>query len=204
MTGFEPLAPLGLEVGKIFIKTVWEGGGKVIGGIGRRLDEGTKNLIFQASQQYDKNYTKRHGILKVLGMREPVALESVYTGVQFLDERDICRFESITNLEEAYRQAQKRSYQSKDCPKQDGLKVANEKQYLMVLGGPGAGKSTFLRRMGLETLKGKKGEFEHSCIPVFIELKRFNARDINIEKVIADEFSICNFPSPEESTKKLL
>jgi hypothetical protein len=53
-------------------------------------------------------------------MREPVALESVYTGVQFLDEQDICRFESITSLEEAYRQAQRRSYQSKDTVSKKG------------------------------------------------------------------------------------
>ncbi|MBD1930558.1 MULTISPECIES: NACHT domain-containing protein [Cyanophyceae] len=206
MTGFEPaVADAAIKgLAGVVIKTVWEGGGKFLSLIGGSLDEGKKQLIFNASRQYVKNYTERHGILKVLGMREPVALESVYTGVQFLDEQDICRFESIDSLEEAYRQAQRRSYHSKDTRKQEGLKVANEKQYLMVLGGPGAGKSTFLRRMGLEALKGNKGKFKHSCIPVFIELKIFNTGDINIEKVISDEFRTCGFPSPEKSTKKLL
>jgi len=32
---------------------------------------------------------ERHGILKVLGMREPVSLESIYTAVQLLSETDI-------------------------------------------------------------------------------------------------------------------
>ena len=115
-------------------------------------------------------------------MREPVSLESVYTAVQFLDDRAIRSFESVETLEQVYRQAKQRSFQPEDCQKQEGLKVANEKQYLMVLGGPGAGKSTFLRRMGLEALKGKKGKFQHACIPVFIELKKFNTGEINIEK----------------------
>jgi predicted NACHT family NTPase len=76
-------------------------------------------------------------------MRQPIALELVYTEVQVLDEQDIRWFESIASLEEAYRQTRKGSYQPKDSSKQEGLKLANEKQYLMVLGGSGAGKTTF-------------------------------------------------------------
>jgi len=195
---------IALEIGKIVLKTVWEGGGKVAGMLGRTVDKATQNLVFQASQKYVENYEKRHGILKVLGMREPVSLESVYAAVQFLDDRALQQFESVQALEETYRLAAGRSFQGKDCPKQEGLKVANEKQYLMVLGGPGAGKSTFLRRMGLEALKGNKGAYQSACIPVFVDLKVFNKGEINIEKTIAEEFRICGFPSPEESTQKLL
>jgi predicted NACHT family NTPase len=50
----------------------------------------------------------------------------------------------------------------------------------MVLGAPGAGKSTFLRKIGLEALKGEKGEYKHSCIPVFIDLKKFTEQEIDI------------------------
>lgn len=205
MTGLVPIvADAAIKsLATIVVKTCWDGGGKLLGLFGNPVEK-TQQLVFDAMGKYVQNYTKRHGILKVLGMRESVALESIYTGVQFLGEQDICRFESIDKLEKAYREAKERTYQAQDCPKQDGLKVANEKQYLMVLGGPGAGKSTFLRRMGLEALKGDKGRFKHGCIPVFIELKTFNADEINIEKVIAKEFSTCGFPDPEESTKKLL
>ena len=137
-------------------------------------------------------------------MREAVPLESVYTAVQFLDEQEIRSFESIQNLEEAYRQAKERSFQQQDCQKQEGLKIANQKQYLMVLGQPGAGKSTFLRKIGLEALKGKKGGFKHDRIPVFIELKSFISSQIDIEKLIVEEFSICGFPSSEQFIAKAL
>ncbi|MGV0028358.1 NACHT domain-containing protein [Phormidesmis priestleyi] len=168
------------------------------------MNNAKRELVFQASEKYVENYEKRHGILKVLGMREPVTLESVYAAVQFLDDRALQSFESVQALEDTYRLAAGRSFQGKDCPKQEGLKVANEKQYLMVLGGPGAGKSTFLRRMGLEALKGNKGAYKPGYIPVFVDLKVFNKGEINIEKTIAEEFRICGFPSPEESTQKLL
>jgi len=205
MTGSEALIAQAISgIAVPVFQTLWGKGGKVLGLFGKTLDEKAKQAIFKASRQYAQNYTERHGILKVLGMREPVSLESVYTTVQFLDDAAIRSFESVETLETVYREAKQRSFQSQDCPKQAGIKVANDKQYLMVLGSPGAGKSTFLRRMGLEVLKGKKGQFQHACIPVLIELKTFNQSEIDIEHQIAEEFRICGFPSYQEFTAKAL
>ncbi|MBH8577020.1 NACHT domain-containing protein [Nostocaceae cyanobacterium CENA369] len=209
MTGMEPLLIAGATsavsgVAVPIFQSLWGGGGKLLGMFRQTIDENTKQLIFTASKEYVKNYDERHGTLKVLGMHEPVKLEAVYTAVQFLDNETICNFESIEKLEEFYRQANSRRFQSQDKGKQKGIKVANEKQYLMVLGGPGAGKSTFLRKMGLEALKGKKGGIKHACIPVFIELKRFTSSDNNIKKFIIEEFRNCKFPSPDKFTAKAL
>jgi hypothetical protein len=205
MTGFEPfLASAVSGVAVPIFQSLWGSGGKVLGMFGKSLDRNTKQLIFNASKQYEQNYEERHGILKVLRMREPVKLESVYTAVQFLNDVAIGDFLSIQDLEKVYRQGNARKFNSQDSQKQLGIEVANKKQYLMVLGGPGAGKSTFLRKMGLEALKVKKGGFKHSCIPVFIELKGFTSSGINIEKFIIEEFRICNFPDPEKFTAKAL
>ncbi|MEO1375126.1 MAG: NACHT domain-containing protein [Cyanobacteria bacterium J06635_10] len=182
----------------IFIGIGW----KKISKLGSISDRKIQQIIFDASHKYIKNYTARHGYLKVLGMREPVALEKVYTNVRFLERWNIRQFESIENLEQAYRQ--NRSFQPKDTLDLIGLEVANGKQYLMVLGGPGVGKSTFLRKMGLEALKGYKGGYLHKCIPVFIDLKRFESKEIDIKQAIIKEFSICGFPDGEIATEKLL
>lgn len=207
MLGLEALAlaaakEVVIEASKGLAGIVLKTGGDRMDRLGKLLDRKTQHLIFQASQHYIENYNERHGILKVLGMREPVELESVYTAVEFLDKWDIRQFESIENLEKAYRE--NRSFQPKNCLKQDGLKVANEKQYLMVLGGPGVGKSTFLRKIGLEALKGQQGGFQHESIPVFIELKSFTSSKIDIEEAISEEFRICGFPHPQEATAELL
>ncbi|MFO0099509.1 MAG: NACHT domain-containing protein [Aphanizomenon sp.] len=205
MTGFEPFLTSAVSgVAVPIFQSLWGSGGKFLGMFGKSLDRNTKQLIFNASKQYEQNYEERHGILKVLGMREPVKLESVYTAVQFLNDVAIGDFLSIQDLEKVYRQGNARKFNSQDSQKQPGIEVANKKQYLMVLGGPGAGKSTFLRKMGLEALKVKKGGFKHSCIPVFIELKRFTSSEINIEKFIIEEFRICNLPDPEKFTAKAL
>lgn len=206
MTGFERIALQAITLGlaSIFSKVVCDSGGKFINWMGKTLDEKVEQQIEKASQQYVQNYCDRHGILKVLGMREPISLEAIYTTVQFLDKWDIRGFESIETLEKTFRQSRKRGFQPKDVARLDGLKVANEKQFLMVLGCPGAGKSTFLRKLGMEALKGKDGGYEHECIPVFLELKQFNSNRIDLEKLIAQEFKICGFPNAEECTVKLL
>lgn len=164
----------------------------------------TERSISRASRKYIINYTKRHGTLKVLGMREPVRLDDVYTAVVLLNESGTRSFSSIEDLEKAYRENPRKPLSSKSIEKQTGIRAANETQFLMVLGAPGSGKTTFLRKIGLEALKVKKGKYEHRCLPVFLELKRFTEDRIDIQERIIDEFKICGFPDPEGLIKKAL
>lgn len=190
-----------LTLANILSRVLWDSGDQFLQWLKQNSEGDAKRIIAQASEKYVQNYSDRHGILKVLGMREPVALESVYTTVRFLDRSDLQRFESVESLEAAYRQNRDRSFQAKNKTCRDGIQVANVKQFLMVLGSPGAGKSTFLRKIGLEALKGEKGDYEHECIPVLLELKSLNGK---IEDAIVQEFRICGLPYPEEATNKLL
>lgn len=194
-------ATLWLAAAKSFanlvVKTGWDIGNQDI-------STPIKQKIFEASRQYIQNYQNRHGSLKVLGMSRPVSLESIYTKVQLLDAKIIQSFDSVETLEAFYRQTQLRSFKNRRQDKQLGIDVANREQYVTVLGGPGVGKSTFLRKIGLEALKGKRGEFHHSTIPVFLELKQVNSENTEIEQLIVQEFKICNFPDPEGFTKKAL
>ncbi len=208
MTG-TPLDPI---IGKaaealagIVIKSAWTGSEKFLGWMGGKLDETKRKLIYKASHQYAKNYQDRHGTLKVLGMREPVQLESIYTAVQFLGDDAIRQYISLDEMEKAHAQRpSQRRFQAQDCPKRKGIQVVNEKQFLMVLGQPGSGKSTFLRRMGWEALKGKAGEYQHNCIPVFIELKQFNHSDLDLQKIMVEELATCKFPEAQRSLEQLL
>ncbi|MEM9540859.1 MAG: NACHT domain-containing protein [Cyanobacteria bacterium P01_E01_bin.42] len=194
----ETLAPIATEI-------VQEGGKKLFGVFGQNLNEKTRQLLFSASHRYVEKYAKRHGILKVLGMSEPISLDLVYTNVCLLDEYGIRRFESLENLEKAFRESNDRRFPREKDKKQIGVEVASKEQYLMVLGAPGSGKSTFLRKMGLEALQGKKGGLnKHRCIPVFLELKRFNQSDIDIKKLIVDEFETCGFPNANKFAEQAL
>lgn len=197
MTGFEPLAAAATAGLTALVTDIIKGQGSntLTRLLNQDVGKAAHQAYFDASKKYIQNYTERHGSLKVLGMREPVSLDSVYTTVQMLD-RENRSFASVEELEQAFRKAPVRRFLSDKKFKKDGLAIASEKQYLMVLGSPGSGKSTFLRKMGLEALRGKQGGFKkHHCIPVLLELKRFTEAKVDLKKLITAEFHICKFPN---------
>ena len=165
-----------------------------------------KAAIENASHEYNKNYKERHGQVKVFcaGMRQPIPLDDVYVRVQFLDEDMTSRYRSPEEAEQAFRERDRELLDLVSDERQDGTQVANDKEYLMLLGGPGVGKSTFLRKVGLEALKGKDGDYKHECIPVFLELKNFREDQIDIMALIIKEFETCGYPYPEHLTKAML
>lgn len=173
------------------------------------IDKATRGLltegrISKASRQYIDRYQKRHGTVQVLGMSKPVSLESVYTTVQLLDAQSLSDFETVEALEQVYRQTSTRRFSREKSKRKPGLEIADQEEFLTVLGGPGVGKTTFLRKIGLEALKGKSKQFQHACIPVFLELKRFDGDDIDIEQLVIEEFRTCGFPKPEVFGPKAL
>ena len=159
-----------------------------------------------ASHDYEKFYREYHGQLEVscVEMEAPILLDDVYVAVQFLDEKSMSKYETLENIEGTLREESKSESGSSSGERQDGMRVANDEQYLMVLGGPGVGKSTFLRKVGLEVLKGKDGHFAYECTPVFLELKKFTEDSIDIKVLITKEFEICGYPYPAEMTEMAL
>lgn len=179
-------------------------GGKFLGIFGKSLDKKVKDAIVGASKQYEKQFKQRHGFSLMLGMSLPLKIESLNTAVQFLDCPSERKVESGDSLELAYDRQRNRRANSQEPSQQSGIEIASEQQYLIVQGCPGIGKSTFLRRVALEALSGRTEVFQHSLIPVFIELKRFISNDIDVEQCIVEEFGNCGFPTPDRFTLELL
>lgn len=147
--------PIALKLAEIVLKWGWDKGTSEI----ERFKLGvppTTEKIAQACKAYIENYRHRYGDITILGMPKPAKLENIYTNVQIIEGRNLWKYKSLRDQEQAYRDADRRSFQSDECEKQDGISIANKYQYLMVLGQPGAGKSTFLKRIGLAALQGKE------------------------------------------------
>ncbi|MFM2377638.1 MAG: hypothetical protein RLZZ143_214 [Cyanobacteriota bacterium] len=203
MTGIETTIVTALTnnfIGQM-IKSGWEGINKnelLNKDVGQLIREG-KYLFLR---KYTQRYWDRHGMIKVLKMSKPMDLESIYVNVKCLG--NLVRDYYDENLENKYRESKQRRFNFRDDGKKDGLLLANQEQYLMVLGDPGIGKSTFLRKVGLEALKGNKDSYQHSLTPVLLELKNFKENEINIQALIEEEFKICGFPSVEKNISNKL
>jgi predicted NACHT family NTPase len=194
------VASIGKVAGASGLKLPGQGGNKLLDGAGN-LTQQAKDFLIPVAQNYVENYARRHGMFKVLGMGKPVSLEAVYTQVTFHPEA-IQNYQSLDAQETAFRKRV-----SRNDDRRSGIEVANTHQYLMVLGGPGVGKTTFLRKIGLEALKQDKGQYLHSSIPVFLELRKFRwekSVTINLEEKITEEFQYCSLPEYQAFTQEFL
>ncbi len=128
--------------------TTWVGqaGTKLLDGVGELTGE-ARRLLSPISQKYIQNYTQRYGIVKLLRMPKPISLDSIYINVQLLNPEQRQSVGSVETLKEAFRENTQRSFKTKESQKSPGIEIANQEQYLMVLGGPGTGKTTFLRKI---------------------------------------------------------
>jgi hypothetical protein len=200
LTGAEPLIVDALAKGLIgqLVKSGWEGIAKnelLQANVGDLWRDGKYHFV----GEYAERYWDRHGRVKVLEMTKPMDLESIYINVQCLDSFSRDKYESSFKLEQAFRESNQRRYRSQKDDKQEGMVFANREKYLMVFGEPGIGKSTFLRKVGLEAMKGNNEKYQHNLTPVLLELKHFKEEQIDIQGLIQKEFDNCDFPNVEKA-----
>ncbi len=131
------------------------------------------NALVEEIREKVKPYTKeRCGTMRVLDMTQPIGLGDIYTDVNILEEvtgrkrREIAELLQNCNLEDFDRFGLSKVTQER-VP---GLQAVKQHSKLMVLGKPGAGKTTFLKYLAIQCIEG---EFQSDHIPIFITLKDF-------------------------------
>lgn len=157
------------------------------------------HAISKAASQYARNYIKSYAFTQIFGSQKLTTLSSIYIGQKFQAYTSVRSFESVNDLEEAFAHDLQRSNYSKGNNLL-GLNIANEEVYLMILGKPTAGKTTFLKYIGLEALYYPESRYKHDVLPVFIHLWKFCLNTDNLLQAIAEEFEKCGFPESRELT----
>lgn len=113
------------------------------------------------------------GTMRVLDMSQPIHISQIYTGVNILEKltahrrKTIKEFLAESNLEDLERFGLGRVTEERVL----GESVVKKYRKLIVLGKPGAGKTTFLKHLALQC---NQGIFMPNLVPIFLNLKYFS------------------------------
>ena len=134
-------------------------------------------LVQKARRRGRQDIQKRCGQMRVLDMTQPIELGAIYTDVNILEKvAGKTRREIADLMRECGAAEFERAFLGNVRERRvDGLKTVAAQKQLMILGRPGAGKTTFMKRMA--TLCNQ-GAFLGELVPVFVSLKEF-AETIN-------------------------
>jgi len=162
-----------------------------------------RHTITKAARVYTKTYLECHALVQIFGIQKPLTLSSIYIPQRFQNHTSIRNFDSVNELEEAFTRDLKRSAPNKGSNLL-GLNIANDEEYLTILGNPAMGKTTFLKYVGLEALRYPEGRYKHDVLPIFLNLWKFCSEADTLLLAIAEELEKCGFPFANELAVWLL
>ncbi|WP_442994268.1 NACHT domain-containing protein [Scytonema sp. PRP1] len=153
-------------------------------------------LVQEVRQKRHEKIQYQCGTMRMLDISQPVALADIYTDVNILEKITSQQWLDIPDLLKDFK-PELDDFDRLDRVVQErvpGLLAVSRYSKLMVLGKPGAGKTTFLQWVAI---KCDLGEFQPDRVPIFIRLKDFaedTRRDDSKFKLlnyISQEFSDC-------------
>jgi predicted NACHT family NTPase len=154
-------------------------------------------LVQKVRQHCHNKVQMLYGKMQLLDISQPVDIDNLYVDVNILEEIVSQQWRELSDLLRGFNPAADdfdRLGLGKVRQKRvSGLKAVTEHSRLMVLGKPGAGKTTFLKHIAIECNRGK---FQANRIPIFIPLKIFTedargAGDFGVLQYIQQEFASC-------------
>lgn len=176
--------------------SVWKGTSKIPDWIQEMY---AKNDPFGLeAAKYAEHVISQYNSMRIIGMDRPVPLEGIYINVNIRNEL-ARQLEFDSDLHE-WRSAQGfASYRTRGIP---AVKAVNDHDRLLVLGRPGAGKTTFLKYLVITSLRR---ELSRQLVPVFVPLKEWSKTpSTKLETVLIRQFDVCGLSNPNEFVRKLL
>lgn len=136
-----------------------------------RTYEARKDIFSKRAKKYSQYLIDEFSHIKIPWKSVPIPLEDVFVKVNVLTQLTEHMEIHPSKLKEKEQEiwVKRRFGDSRETLV--GLKVVNKFPKFVLLGKPGAGKTTFLKRCVLYALEG---QFDKEVIPVFISLKQFS------------------------------
>jgi predicted NACHT family NTPase len=131
-------------------------------------------LVQTIRQQVSADILERCGKMKILDMEQPIEYSDIYTDVNILEKipgRSRLEFaEVLVGCQSKDFDRHRFEFGRAQGKRLPGLKAVDEYSKLMILGKPGAGKTTFMKRLAMLCIHGN---FQGQRVPIFVTLKEF-------------------------------
>lgn len=165
----------------------------------------SKELV-SAAEEYKQQLEKLHGTIRILGMQQPIELKDIFTKINILEKITSRIPASVEELHQYFEQQENKFINKQKS--EEGFQAIEKYRKIIVLGKPGAGKTTFLRYIAI---RAANGGLSDACLPIFISLKDWSdtakaPSDICQELMdfIVSQFNICHFNDAKPFIKKML
>jgi predicted NACHT family NTPase len=155
-----------------------------------------ENWIEEVRSRCREKILYQHGKIQLLNQTE-IGVDQLYVDVWLLDRSPRTFQVSESTLLQSFDLREDRLGLGDRIKRNEGMAVANENAKLLILGKPGAGKTTFLKHLAVDCSNGK---FQPVLIPVLIELRRIQPKEWKLLDAISAELEV----EDQEQTQKLL
>ena len=159
-------------------------------------DENWKNNL----KVYLRKMHERYNKLILLGSSDPAPLEGVFTDVYLLDKVSAERRSSFLDV------GKEMELLEHNAERENAVAfVCNPKvKHVMILGKPGAGKTTFLKHLVMQATDGRIDK-----VPIFVILKQWSDKESGLSitgllSFMAEQFDICGFSDAEPFIEYIL
>ena len=157
------------------------------------------NFFSSAGKIYASQLEERYDLIRIFNMSSPIPLRSIYTRVNILKKITARNRATMEDLQKLF-ELDRRGFGIKQ-ETHDGLQVVNQLDKCVLLGKPGAGKTTFLKYLALQAIDDLLAE---KRVPIFIGLKDWSDYGKPLEEYVINQFEICGFPDSKSFVEKLL
>ncbi len=130
----------------------------------------------------------QHGTIQLLNQAE-IEVDQLYVDVWLLDRSPRTFQVSESTLLKSFDLRSDRLGLGDRIKRNEGMEIANKNSKLLILGKPGAGKTTFLKHLAVDCSKGK---FQADLIPVLIELRRIRSDEWKLLDAISEGLKLNN------------
>lgn len=161
-----------------------------------------RDFFGAATKRYVGGLLERNSTIKVLTMREPQPLEKLYVRGNILKDKITAEIGLSPEELEKFHDLDRRAF-GEIAETVDGERIVNQLQRFIVLGKPGAGKTTYLRYLTLMMLQ-PLSQIERRKLPIFVTLREWADKKKSLMDFIVEQFSICGFDKARPFVERVL